>query len=71
MSTRWRILDLAHHQGLITTQRGRLTINNIDIPLADISCIITGHTTTWDEGFIPLTTKFEIPTVICDWRNIS
>jgi len=70
VSTRWRILDLAHHNGLITTRRGRLTINNIDIPLADISCIITGHTTTWDEGFIPLITKFEIPTVICDWRNI-
>jgi CRISPR-associated protein Cas1 len=70
MTTRWRIVDLASFSGTITTKRGRLTINNTEIPLADVTCIITGPATTWDAGLPALATSYDIPIIICDWRNI-
>ncbi|NDB17152.1 MAG: hypothetical protein EB018_09720 [Gammaproteobacteria bacterium] len=70
MTTRWRIVDLANFSGTITTKRGRLTINNTDIPLADVTCIITGPATTWDAGLPALATSYDIPIIICDWRNV-
>ncbi len=70
MSTRWRIVDLAHYSGHVSVKRGNLVVKETEVPLADVACVITGTKTSWDAGFVALTAQYEIPVVVCDWRNV-
>lgn len=70
MSTRWRIVDLAYYSGHVSVKRGNIVVKDSEVPLADVACIVTGDKTSWDAGFVALTVQYDIPVVVCDWRNV-
>ncbi len=70
MSTRWRIVDLVNYSGHVGVKRGNLVVKDSEVPLADVACIVTGDKTSWDAGFVSLTAQYEVPVVVCDWRNV-
>jgi CRISPR-associated protein Cas1 len=70
VSADWRVIDLTGHSGAIETRRGRLVVNDTEIPLDDVTCILTGLQTRWHGGITALAAKFEVPIVACDWRGV-
>ena len=70
MSTRRRIVDLAYYSGYVSVKRVNLLIKDSEVPLADVACIITGLKTYWGGGFVALVSQYEIPVLVCDWRNV-
>jgi CRISPR-associated protein Cas1 len=70
MSSRWRVVDLVNFSGRVAVTRGRLLINEIEIPFSDVSCILTGPRTHWNGALVTVATEFDVPLIACDWRNV-
>ena len=68
MIARARVIDLIDYSGDIALQRGRLA--GEDVPLADVSCILTGARTRWSGGLISFAAKYGVPVIACDWRGV-
>lgn len=70
MTPHWRVIDLIDHAGEIESRRGGLVISGVEVPLDDVSCIITGLGTRWHGGVVALASKYGVPIVACDWRGV-
>lgn len=70
MSQRWRVLDLIECSSEITTKTGRLIVGDVEVPLSDVACILTGDRTKWSGSMVSIAAKFEVPILACDWRCV-
>ena len=70
MSQRWRVLDLIECSSDITANTGRLLVGEVEVPLSDVACILTGDRTKWSGSMVSMAAKFEVPILACDWRGI-
>lgn len=70
MSQRWRVIDLLEFDGEIGTRSGRLIVRDAEVPLDDVSCILTGTKTQWSGSVVAMAAKYEVPILSCDWRGI-
>ena len=66
----WRVVDLVEYRGLITTRRGCLVVDEVDIPLAEVSCVLLGKDTTWSASVMNVAARSNVALMSCDWRGI-
>lgn len=70
MSQRWRVVDVSGTSTPIDVRPGRLVIDGDEIPLVDVSCILTGPDTRWSGSVVAMAAKYEVALLACDWRGV-
>lgn len=66
----WRVVDLMAFSGEVHTSRGRLVIDEIEVPLDEIGSVLIGTKTKFSGAMIQVCAKHEIPILTCDWRGL-
>ena len=66
----WRVVDLMNFPGEVQTSRGRLVINETEVPLDEIGSILIGTKTKFSGSMIQLCAAHEITILTCDWRGL-
>lgn len=68
--SQWRVVDLLAFEGTLEARRGRLVINDQDVPLAETSCILIGNHVQLDSSVLNMAAKYDVVLASCDWRGV-
>ena len=66
----WRMVDLMNFSGEVHTSRGRLIVNETEVPLDEIGSVLIGTKTKFSGSMIQLCATHEITILTCDWRGL-
>lgn len=68
--SQWRVVDLLRYQGTIEVRRGRLVIDEQNVPLAETSCLLLGSGVRLDSSVLNVAAKNDVVVMSCDWRGV-